>query len=52
MTNNDLQYITQKTKNLPTRNPLKPGARPGAPEVYEVSAPQVTSVVLLILHTK
>jgi len=31
-TNNDLQNITNKTKDRVTRTPLKPGANSGAPE--------------------
>jgi hypothetical protein len=31
-TNNDLQNITQKTKDRATRTPLKPGENSGAPE--------------------
>jgi len=31
-TNNDLQNITDKTKDRETRTPLKPGVNLGAPE--------------------
>ena len=44
-TNNDLQNITQKTKDQAT--PLKTGVNSGAPEGSEVPAPHVTPVVLL-----
>ena len=46
-TNNDLQNITQKTKDRATRTPLKPGVNSGAPEEVAVPAPYVTAVVLL-----
>jgi len=48
-TNNDLQNITQKTKDRATRIPLKSGVNSGAPEVvwYSLLLPiDVTSVYL------
>jgi hypothetical protein len=47
-TNNDLQNITQKTKDRATRSPIKTG---GAPKGLAVPAPLVTPVVLLLNNT-
>ena len=33
-TNNDIQNITNKTKDRVTRTPLKPGVNSGAPEGF------------------
>jgi hypothetical protein len=46
-TNNDLQNITQKTKDRVTQTPLKHGVNSGAPEGLAVPAPLVTPVVLI-----
>ena len=46
-THNDLQNITQKTKDRSTRTPLTPGMNPGASEELAVSAPLVALVLLL-----
>ena len=48
MTNNDLQNITQKTKDRATRTLLKTGSELGCSEWDAVPAPQVTTVVLLL----
>ena len=51
--NNDLQNITQKTKDRATRAPLKPGVDSVVPEGERgraVPAPIVTPVVLLYLQ--
>jgi len=44
-TNNDLPNITQKTKDLATRTPLKPGDELSAPEGLTVAALHVKPVV-------
>ena len=41
-TNNDIQNITQETKDCATQTPLKPGVNIGALEVLAVPAPLVT----------
>jgi hypothetical protein len=50
-TNNDLQNITQKTKNRVTRTLLKPEVTSGFAEGSTVPAPHVTLVVLLLNDT-
>ena len=50
--NNDLQKITQKTKDGAKRTPLKPGLHPSAPEGKSVPEPLVAPVVLLQLQTR
>ena len=50
-TNNDLQNITDKTKDRVTRTPLKPGMNSDALEEWAVPAPLVTPVVCLTLAT-
>jgi hypothetical protein len=49
--NNDLQNITQKTKDWKSQTLLKTEANPGAPGVKAVPVPLVASVVLLLTHT-
>ena len=49
-TNNDMQNITQKTKNRATRTALKPEVNSGIPEWKEVPVPHVAPVVLLLLR--
>jgi hypothetical protein len=50
-TNNDLQNITQKTKDRVTRTLLKPEVNSGFAEGSTVPAPHVTLVVLLLNDT-
>ena len=49
--NNDLQNIKQKTRYWATRTSRKALVISGAPEVFAVSAPHVTPVVLLLNDT-
>jgi len=51
-TKNDLQNITQKTKNRATRIQLKLVVNYVVPEGYAVPAPIVAPVVLLLLQTR
>ena len=51
MTNNDIQYISQKTKYLATRTPLKPRTNSSAPEGIAVPVPHVTPFELLLNDT-
>ena len=44
MTNNDLQNTTQKTTDLETRTPLKPGGELRFSEVQAVPAPHAVSL--------
>ena len=52
-TNNDLQNITQKTKDRATRTPLKTGegVNSGAPECLAVPAPRVALTPRVTLVT-
>jgi hypothetical protein len=47
MTNNDLQNITQKTKDRVTRTPLKTGVNPGGPEEHAI--PDLLEVLVALL---
>jgi len=47
-TNNDLQNITQKTKDRATRPHIKPGSNSGSPGGFDVPVPLMTPVVLLL----
>ena len=47
MTNNDLQNITQKTKDRVTRTSLKTGVNPGGPEERVIPDLLVVLVALL-----
>jgi hypothetical protein len=47
-TNNDLQNITQTTKDRATRTPLRIGVNSGAPEGLVAPAPPVAPVVFLL----
>jgi len=51
-TNNDLQSITQKTKDRGTRTALKNRVNSGAPEKWACPPPQVALIVSLLLHTQ
>ena len=51
MTNNNLQNITQKTKDSATRTPQKYGGELRFPERLAVPAPLVTPVVLMLNDT-
>ena len=51
MTDNDLQNITQKTKDRPTRTLLTLGGISGAPEGLAVPAPHATPFVLPLNDT-
>jgi hypothetical protein len=51
MISNDIQYITQKTKYLATRTPLKPRTNSSAPEGIAVPVPHVTPFELLLNDT-
>jgi hypothetical protein len=46
--NNDLQNITQKTKDRATPTPLKLEVNSGAPEEWVVPAPHLASTVVHI----
>ena len=51
MTNNDIQNITQKTKDRALQTPLRPGVNSSALKEKAVSAPSVPPVVLVLLQT-
>jgi hypothetical protein len=48
-TNNDIQNITQKTKDRATRASLKTRLNSGAPETWAVPVSHVAPVVVLLL---
>ena len=50
MTNNDLQNITQKTKDRVTRTPLNTGVNPGGPEEHAI--PDLLEVLVALLQSQ
>ena len=51
-TNNDLQNITQKSKDRAPQTPVKTEVNSGAPEGLAVPAPYVTYILLLLNSDK